>query len=230
MRSLDDLDVSGKRVLVRVDFNVPLAAGGDAQAEAGGVRVERQVFLSRTDEFALLGDVILADGPAKIEAISRLGLLPDWAANTQTRTRECRFLSSGTAVRALPVGLNCPRTEGAAGRLSAAGGHLELSQSGVGGLYAPLVFDWNPTRRRSPAGWRRLTVALAGAAVPASDASGVLLEVGSSKWLIYRSLRPTLEPRSVLGQHTMYETMFGRFVKGDLEPFVQVEQTSEKNE
>jgi phosphoglycerate kinase len=37
MRSLDDLDVSGKRVLVRVDFNVPLAAGGDAQAEAGGV-------------------------------------------------------------------------------------------------------------------------------------------------------------------------------------------------
>src|SRR5258708_37956376 len=35
MRSIDDLDVHGKRVLVRVDFNVPLGADGDTAA--GGV-------------------------------------------------------------------------------------------------------------------------------------------------------------------------------------------------
>jgi phosphoglycerate kinase len=35
VRSIDDLDVRGKRVLVRVDFNVPLGAAGDAAA--GGV-------------------------------------------------------------------------------------------------------------------------------------------------------------------------------------------------
>jgi len=37
MRSIDELDVHGKRVLVRVDFNVPLEADAGAQASAGGV-------------------------------------------------------------------------------------------------------------------------------------------------------------------------------------------------
>jgi hypothetical protein len=200
----------------------------ELQTRPAGLRVERQIFLSRTDQFALLSDAILADDErAKLEILSRLPLAPDCAAFAQTRSRECRLLCGGARVRALPLALNCPRLEHAAGQLGSAEGRLELSQVGVGGLYAPLVLDWNPRRGRSPVSWRRLTVARDGAAVRPSDAAGFLLEIGPSKWLIYRSLVPTLEPRSVLGQHTMYETLVGRFVRGDLEPLVQVEQTTE---
>jgi hypothetical protein len=71
---------------------------------------------------------------------------------------------------------------------------------------------------------------MGGVAVPLGEAAGFLLEVGSSKWLIYRGISRTLEPRSVLGQHTMYETLVGRFVRGDVEPIVQVEQATESSE
>ncbi len=39
MRSIDDLDVRGRRVLVRVDFNVPLGAGPDGPVVADDTRI-----------------------------------------------------------------------------------------------------------------------------------------------------------------------------------------------
>ena len=121
-------------------------------------------------------------------------------------------------------------SRGRAGQLAGSRNLLELRQTGIGGLYAPIVIDWNPTRRRSPANWRPLTVAQNGAVVPAGCAAGFRLQVGTAQWLVYRSLSPILEPRTVLGQHTMYETMIGRFVRsGEVEPIVLVEQRAEGN-
>ncbi len=47
MRSIDDLDVHGKRVLVRVDFNVPLDTEGSGDAAAGGVPLAATTRASR---------------------------------------------------------------------------------------------------------------------------------------------------------------------------------------
>jgi phosphoglycerate kinase len=70
MRSLDDLDVHGKRVLVRVDFNVPLAPGTDAQAEAGGV----PLVSDDTRIAAALATIEeLRAGGARLVLISHLG-------------------------------------------------------------------------------------------------------------------------------------------------------------
>jgi hypothetical protein len=202
----------------------------ELQTSLVDVRVERQIFLSRNDGFALLADAVRADVSSKVEFTSRVALAPGCGAAAQTRTRECRLVSDGVAARAFPLALNCPRVEGTAGRLSPSEGQIELSTTGAGGLYAPLVLDWNPSRRRTPVTWRRLTVASGGAAVQPSEAAGFLLEAGSSKWLFYRSLARALEPRSILGQHTMYETLVGRFVRGDVEPIIQIEQAAESSQ
>ena len=169
-----------------------------------------------------------------------------------TRTRECRLAGNRlpfpvirgsfrgprsrgrqagfprVVPRIFPLALSCERVLGTPGRLTAADGTLELRQAGAGAIYAPLVVDWNRGRRASAASWRPLTVAQNGEAVAPRVAAGCRLKVGSAQWLIYRSLAPVREPRTVLGQHTMYETLVGRFLQsGKVEPIVQVEQRTE---
>jgi hypothetical protein len=201
----------------------------ELQARTEDVCIERQIFLSRKDSFVLFADAVLSGGDARIESVSRLPLTGECATLAQSGSREYRLRFPGSLVRVFPLALNGPREESAASQLSACETHLELVQSGIGRVFAPLVLDWNPRRRRSPAAWRRLTVAQNGTPVPSSRAAGYLLENGPSKWLFYRSLLSTLEPRSVLGQHTMYETMVGRFAKGDFDPMVLVEQSTKKD-
>jgi hypothetical protein len=94
----------------------------------------------------------------------------------------------------------------------------------VGGLYAPVIFDWTPSRKNTDADWRTLTVTESGRKVKTDRASGHRLRIGNQQLLIYRSLAPTEELRTVLGHHTGNETIFGRFDKnGDVTPLLIVE-------
>lgn len=195
------------------------------------VRVERQMLLSRKDDLLILADAVMGGGESKIEYASRLPALCHGTSASKSGTRECRLAGRACGARVIPLGLPCEKMMGSAGRLECQGDCIELRQSGVGGLYAPLMIDWNPARSRFAASWRSLTVAQDGKVLPPGLAAGFRLQIGRENWLIYRSLSFVREPRSVLGQHTMYETLIGRFLpSGDVQSIVSVEQPSQTPE
>ena len=196
---------------------------------SANIRIERQLLLARNDAWLLLADVVIGCGDERIEYRARLPLAPKITVDHDRQTRASRLNGTNVSARFFPIGLPCERVNSCAGQLSDSGRHLELRALGFGGLYAPVVLDWNPTRRRQSAIWRALTVAQDGVALPVQRAAGFRLQIGKEQWLIYRSLSRILEPRTVLGQHTMYETLIGRFLAtGAVEPMVLVEQGAEE--
>jgi hypothetical protein len=246
-----ELAIRGK-VLLRGNWEIEICAGGEDVPILGPwscscwysddegdylelqarltaeIRIERQLLLARKDDLLFLADAVIGGGDAAIVYTSRLPLVPGIEIVPDSPTRECRLAGNAAQARLFPLGLPCERTRGTAGQLAGSQNRVELRQTGIGGLYAPIVIDWNPTRRRSPAIWRPLTVAQNGAIVATGTAAAARLQVGAAQWLVYRSLAPILEPRTVLGQHTMYETMIGRFARsGEVEPIVLVEQRAE---
>jgi hypothetical protein len=194
------------------------------------LRIERQLLLARNDDWLFLADVVVGKGDERIEYRSRLPLVPNIEMAHDLATRSCRLTGAKQPARLLPLGLPCERIQGCSGQIADSEGRLEFRQTGIGAIYSPLVIDWNPARSRRSAFWRALTVAQNGTAVPIRQAAGFRLQIGKQQWLIYRSLSRILEPRTVLGQHTMYETLIGRFgADGSVDPMVLVEQSTEDN-
>jgi hypothetical protein len=193
------------------------------------VRIERQLLLPRNDDLLFMADVVVGRGDERIDYRSRLPLARDIEVVHDRETRACRLSGPDMLSRLFPIGFPCERVHGCAGQMTNAANYLEFRQTAIGGIYAPIVIDWNPARRRRPAMWRSLTVAQNGTAVPSNQAAGFRLQLGKEQWLIYRSLSRILEPRTVLGQHTMYETLIGRFsTTGAVDPIVLVEQGTEE--
>jgi len=91
-------------------------------------------------------------------------------------------------------------------------------------LYAPVVLDWHPDRRRKAVQWRKLTVTEDGRILPGDAAAGFRVKVGEQHLLAYRKLQKTEQPHSVLGYQTFDETVLGQFDKdGDVTPLLLVE-------
>ncbi|MDA1017243.1 MAG: hypothetical protein O3A00_22645 [Planctomycetota bacterium] len=189
------------------------------------VRVERQIFLSRTNQYGILADCLTADISDAVEMRSRIPLATGIEHRTLSRSRELMLESSGIHVRAFPVALDHDRVQKAVGELQVLDNQLQWSQRGEGAIFAPVFFDWSPERRDAEAVWNRLTVTDDRRVVSAAEAVGFRLRVGKSQSVMYRNHRRDGSHRAVLGCHTTNETIIGRFnaKSGEVEPLVFVE-------
>jgi hypothetical protein len=188
------------------------------------LQIDRQLLLSRNNHFVLLADAITGPRGARIEYTARLPLVEGLMAEHDLPTRECVLKAPRQSARVFPMALPSERVIGTSGAFRSEEGRLELRQVGIGGLYAPLVIDWAPERRRSYADWRTLTVTQQGRTIKSNAAAGHRLRIGNHQLFFYRSLIKSEETRAVLGHHTSNETVVGKLsASGDVEPILIVE-------
>lgn len=111
------------------------------------------------------------------------------------------------------------------GTLEIEGYSLSLRQYAEGiGLFAPLLFDLNPSRLRYPYTWRRLTVGENLEKVPHDKAVGFRVQLHRDQFLLYRSLSEAAN-RSVLGHNLVSDLYFARFDKTEgVQTIVEVEE------
>lgn len=188
----------------------------------GVVRIERQILLSRTRQFCMIAESL---GDIKGEQFSyrtRLPLVAGIKSTTNPSTREVQLQAGGVPLRVFPVTLPDRKVVGTPGQF---GTDFSFQTTARGGAwYNPILIDWAPARRTAEATWKSLTVAEQQKVLQPEFASGHRVKVGNHQWLIYRSLRQSIEPRSVLGHQTRYETVIGAVEpNGDITPLMLVE-------
>ena len=189
----------------------------------GVVRVERQILLSRTRQFCLIAEAL---GDIKGEPFSYRSQLPLVAgikSTTSSVTREVQLQAAGgVPLRVFPVTLPDRHVHSTPGHFGA-DFRFQTTASGSA-WYNPILIDWSPARRTADATWKSLTVAEQQKVLRPEFATGHRVKVGNQQWLIYRSLRQSIEPRSVLGHQTRYETVIGAVeANGDITPLMLVE-------
>lgn len=191
-----------------------------------GYKLERQIMLPRDQHFVFLADIVTGTETAKLEYRSILPVNSKMTGRMDEETHELLLKTKGLSARVFPIGLPQERDFFQSGSLSLdEQNQLVLHQvSHANSLYAPLIVDWEPELKRKPADWANLTVSEGGKISARDEASGHRLRIGAHQLLVYRSLKKAEESRAVLGHHTNYESVIGRFdTDGDLSPLLFVE-------
>lgn len=192
--------------------------------EAEGVKIDRQIFLSRTDRFAIFADCICGPETSVIDYTSALPVTQNVTFQKEKSTRECSLKTKELKVRCFPLLLPEDRIENAGGDYRPHDTGLRLEYKMQGGVFAPQVFDWSPRRKRGHAEWRQLTVTEDGKVMKKHIAGGYRLRLGNQNLLLYRSLKKPDTGRAFLGHHTRHETVYGNFsAKGEVDPLLLVE-------
>jgi len=189
------------------------------------VQVVRQALLLREESVLMLSDSIRTPVPASMEFSRSLPLTETWALEEDTLSRELALCQGSARVRLFPWSSPQMRLERSEETLSITPQQLHLKTRTHGrGLYSATLFDWSEKRREEPVDWQRVTVAEDGQIMPPETAVGHRLRLGKKQWVLYHSHQPPVFPRSVLGIHTLSETVFARLTpRGEVEMLVEVE-------
>lgn len=188
----------------------------------GVVRAERQILLSRTRQFCFLAEALADVKSDQFTYRTRLPLVAGISGTTGASTREVKLDAGGIPIRVFPIALPDQHVFSTPGKFSA-DLHFQTTASGSA-WYNPILIDWSPARRSATAVWKSLTVAEEQKVVKPEIAAGHRIKVGNHQWLIYRSLRQSIEARSVLGHQTRFETVIGSVENnGDITPLMLVE-------
>lgn len=191
----------------------------------GCVKVGRYALLHREAEYAVLADVIKNASPVRIDVTSTLPLINAWTGSGLPGTREQAFLHGKHAVRAFPLMLPQDVGLGTSGNITHRPGEFSLTTAATGGgLFSPLVLDWNSKRLKTEAEWRELTITEAGQ-VDHTSGRGFRIALGKHNLLLMRGLRSITRYRTVLGYQTWNETVVASLNKdGIFDEILLVEQ------
>jgi hypothetical protein len=188
---------------------------------SNGWQIQRQMLLARGDSFALISDAVSGPNTADIRYRNRLPLRQGIQLEQPDENTEAMILGEKRLGTVLPISLPEWKVAGANSRFRTDPAGLEISQRGRG-LFAPLFFDLDPSRRNKALTWRVLTVAESLHTVPADVAVAYRVQIGKSQWVIYRSLAQPGN-RTFLGQNRTSEFFVARFGKdGETETILDV--------
>lgn len=192
---------------------------------SGGVKVGRYALLHREAEYAVLADVIKNASPVRVDVTSTLPLVANWVGSGVAGSREQTFQQDKQTVRAFPLMLPQDVGLGTSGSVIHRSGDFSLVTAATGGgLFSPLVLDWNAKRLKTEAEWRELTVSEAGQ-VDHSSGRGFRIALGKHNLLLMRGLRTITRYRTVLGYQTWNETVVASLNKdGIFDEILLVEQ------
>lgn len=189
------------------------------------VQLVRQLLLLREESILMIADSIRLPAAARIEFQRRLPLASGWNVEEDSLSREVALWQGQQRIRIFPWTSPQMRLDRSDETLTVTDEELCIDVQAQGTcLYVSTLLDWSDKRREDPIDWRRVTVAEDGKIMPADLAVGYRLRLGKKQWVLYHSHRPPHFPRSVLGIHTLSETVFARLSpRGEADPLVEVE-------
>ncbi|MBV11743.1 hypothetical protein [Rubinisphaera sp.] len=169
--------------------------------------IDRQIFLSRNDQVALLSDSVTTKTDATVQISWKLPLEKAWKGKQDTQTRSWKLRQQKRDVRLMPLAIPEDIVHRADGKLECTDEAITLEHTGRQNVCMPLWLDWSPTRRGKACDWSQLTITEAREVLPSPVAFAARCRVANSQWLFLRNLEFNGTPRAVMGLNTDAETV-----------------------